>query len=77
MEKYEYEYMVTSIVINKADEIAKVLSGRFNQEGYDGWKLVQWNLIHPSALVAISQTSSLLSEKSEEGLLRGRGHVVN
>ena len=36
MEKYEYEYMVTSIVINKADEIAKVLSGRFNQEGYEG-----------------------------------------
>lgn len=49
MEKYEY--MVTSIVINKADEIAKVLSGRFNQEGYDGWELVQWNLIPPAALI--------------------------
>lgn len=47
MKKYEWEYMVTSIVINKADEIAKVLSGRFNQEGYDGWELVQWNLIPP------------------------------
>lgn len=41
MEKYEWEYMVTSIVIDKADEIAKVLSGRFNQEGYEGWELVQ------------------------------------
>lgn len=37
MKKYEWEYMVTSIVVNKADEIAKVLSGRFNQEGYEGW----------------------------------------
>ncbi len=56
MEKYEYEYMVTSIVINKADEIAKVLSGRFNQEGYDGWELVQWNLIPPFALITTSTT---------------------
>lgn len=30
MKKYEWKYMVTSIVVNKADEIAKVLSGRFN-----------------------------------------------
>lgn len=56
MEKYEYEYMVTSIVINKTDEIAKVLSGRFNQEGYDGWELVQWNLIPPFALITTSTT---------------------
>lgn len=26
MKKYEWEYMVTSIVVNKADEIAQVLS---------------------------------------------------
>ena len=38
----KYEYMVTSIVIDEADEIAKVLSGRFNQEGYEGWELVEW-----------------------------------
>lgn len=57
MKKYEWEYMVTSIVINKADEIAKVLSGRFNQEGYDGWELVQWNLIPPpSALITTFTT---------------------
>lgn len=37
MKKYEWEYMVTSIVVNKADEIAQVLSSRFNKEGYDGW----------------------------------------
>ena len=54
MAKYEYEYMVTSIVIDKADEIAKVLTGRFNQEGYEGWKLVQYNLIPPSALITAS-----------------------
>lgn len=41
MAKYEYEYMVTSIVIDKADEIYKVLTSRFNQEGYEGWELVQ------------------------------------
>ena len=29
------------------------------------------------SVVAISQTSSLLSEKFEVELLRGRGHVVN
>lgn len=56
MKKYEYEYMVTSIVINKADEIAKVLSDRFNQEGYDGWELVQWNFMPPSALITASTT---------------------
>ncbi len=50
MEKYEYEYMVTSIIIDKADEISKALSGRFNKEGYDGWELVQWNLMPPTAL---------------------------
>ena len=38
MKKYEYEYMVTSIIIDKADEISKALSGRFNKEGYDGWE---------------------------------------
>lgn len=37
MKKYEWEYMVTSIVVNKADEIAQVLYSRFNKEGYDGW----------------------------------------
>lgn len=36
----KYEYMVTSIVIKKADEMAKVLSDKFNQYGYDGWELV-------------------------------------
>lgn len=29
MKKYELEYMVTSIVVNKADEIAQVLCSRF------------------------------------------------
>lgn len=48
------EYMVTSIVIKKADEMAKVLSDKFNQYGYDGWELVQYNLIPPSALVTAS-----------------------
>ena len=47
----KYEYMVTSIVIKKADEMTKVLSDKFNQYGYDGWKLVQYNLIPPSALI--------------------------
>lgn len=56
MEKYEYEYMVTSIVVNKADEIAQVLSSRFNKEGYDGWELVQWNLMPPAALLTASTT---------------------
>lgn len=56
MEKYEYEYMVTSIVIDKADEIAKVLTSRFNQEGYEGWELVQWNFMPPSALITASTT---------------------
>lgn len=32
----KYEYMVTSIFIKKADEMAKVLSDKFNQYGYDG-----------------------------------------
>lgn len=56
MKKYEWEYMVTSIVVNKADEIGKVLTGRFNQEGYDGWELVSWNLIPPSVLATASTT---------------------
>lgn len=56
MAKYEYEYMVTSIVIDKADEIAKVLSGRFNKESYDGWELVQWNIMPPAALLTASTT---------------------
>lgn len=56
MKKYEWEYMVTSIVVNKADEIAKVLSGRFNQEGYEGWELVQWNIMPPAALLTASTT---------------------
>lgn len=56
MEKYEWEYMVTSIVIDKADEIAKVLSGRFNQEGHEGWELVQWNIMPPAALLTASTT---------------------
>ena len=50
----KYEYMVTSIVIKKADEIIKVLSDKFNQYGYDGWELVQYNLIPPSALITAS-----------------------
>ena len=50
----KYEYMVTSIVIKKADEMAKVLSDKFNQYGFDGWELVQYNLIPPSALVTAS-----------------------
>ena len=29
----KYEYMVTSIVIKKADEMIKVLSDKFNQYG--------------------------------------------
>lgn len=56
MKKYEWEYMVTSIVVNKADEIAKVLSGRFNQEGYEGWELVQWNIMPPAALLTAYTT---------------------
>lgn len=56
MEKYELEYMVTSIVVDKADEVAKVLTERFNQEGYEGWELVQWNLIPPAALLTASTT---------------------
>lgn len=34
--------------------MAKVLSDKFNQYGYDGWELVQYNLIPPSALVTAS-----------------------
>ena len=56
MKKYEYEYMVTSIVIKKADEIAQVLSNRFNQEGYEGWELVQWNIIPLAVLLKASTT---------------------
>jgi hypothetical protein len=56
MKKYEYEYMVTSIVIKKVDEIAQVLSNRFNQEGYEGWELVQWNIMPPAALLTASTT---------------------
>lgn len=56
MKKYEYEYMVTSIVIKKADEIAQVLSNRFNQEGYEGCELVQWNIMPPAALLTASTT---------------------
>lgn len=56
MKKYEWEYMVTSIVVDKADEVAKVLTERFNQEGYEGWELVQWNLIPPAALLTASTT---------------------
>lgn len=56
MEKYEYEYIVTSIIIDKADEISKALSGRFNKEGYDGWELVQWNLMPPTALLTATTT---------------------
>lgn len=56
MNKYEWEYMVTSIVVNKADEIAQVLSSRFNKEGYDGWELVQWNLMPPTALLTATTT---------------------
>ena len=56
MKKYEWEYMVTSIVVNKADEIAQVLSSRFNKEGYDGWELVQWNLMPPIALLTATTT---------------------
>ena len=50
----KYEYMVTLIVIKKADEMTKVLSDKFNQYGYDGWELVQYNLIPPSALITAS-----------------------
>ena len=56
MKKYEYEYMVTSIVIDKADEISNVLSGRFNQEGYEGWELVQWNFMPPASLITATKT---------------------
>lgn len=56
MKKYEWEYMVTSIVVDKADEVAKVLTERFNQEGYEGWELVQWNLMPPAALLTASTT---------------------
>lgn len=56
MKKYEWEYMVTSIVVNKADEIAQVLCSRFNKEGYDGWELVQWNLMPPTALLTATTT---------------------
>jgi hypothetical protein len=56
MKKYEWEYMVTSIVVNKADEIAQVLSSRFNKEGYDGWELVQWNLMPPTELLTATTT---------------------
>lgn len=38
------------------DEIVKVLSGRFNQEGYEGWELVQWNIMPPAALLTASTT---------------------
>ena len=56
MKKYEYEYMVTTITIRKADEIAKTLNEMFNQEGYEGWELVQWNIMPPSAFVTSSIT---------------------
>lgn len=56
MKKYEWEYMVTSIVIDKADEIGKVLTGRINQECYKGWELVQWNFMPPAALLTASTT---------------------
>lgn len=52
----KYEYMVTTIVIKKADEMDKVLSDKFNQYGYDGWELVQYNLIPPSALLVTTST---------------------
>lgn len=65
MEKYEWEYMVTSIVIDEADEIARVLSGRFNQEGYEGWELVQWNIMPPAALLTASTTQYECYDKIE------------
>lgn len=34
--------------------MTKVLSNKFNQYGYDGWELVQYNLIPPSALITAS-----------------------
>lgn len=34
MKKYEWEYMVTSIVVNKADEIAQVL--------YECYDKIEW-----------------------------------
>nr|DAH43484.1 MAG TPA: protein of unknown function DUF4177 [Caudoviricetes sp.] len=33
-----------------------ILSGRFNQEGYEGWELVQWNIMPPAALLTASTT---------------------
>ena len=72
-------YMVTSIVIDKADEIAKVLSGRYNQEGYEGWELVQWNIMPSSfheglpPLLVFSNTSHtpyyFSSSKSSHSIL--------
>lgn len=53
----KYEYMVTSIVIKKADEMTKVLFDKFNQYGYDGWELVQWQLC-PEPLNTTSSTQS-------------------
>lgn len=48
------EYLFTSA--DKAEEISKALSGRFNKEGYDGWELVQWNLMPPTALLTATTT---------------------
>lgn len=52
--EYGWKYMVTSIVIKKVDEMTKILSDKFNQYGHDGWELVQYNLIPPSALITAS-----------------------
>lgn len=50
----KFEYRVLPIVIKDIDKLSNTLRSHLNHEGYNGWELVQYNLIPPSALVTAS-----------------------
>lgn len=46
----------TPIVIKDIDKLSNTLRSHLNHEGYNGWELVQWSIIPPSAFTAAMMT---------------------
>lgn len=52
----KFEYRVLPIVIKDIDKLSNTLRSNLNHEGYNGWELVQWSIIPPSAFTAEMMT---------------------
>nr|DAI06672.1 MAG TPA: protein of unknown function (DUF4177) [Caudoviricetes sp.] len=52
----KYEYKLESYHFKIMDNLVLDMEKAFNKEGSNGWELVQWNLMPPTALLTATTT---------------------